>query len=95
MEYWKSSDPNSLKRLGDRLMAESLPHNPGSQPREVTANQAFEAFKSLDVEPESLAETLGVTLELLGAWLDDRVRAPESLPLVLNRLAELTPTSKD
>lgn len=93
-KFWNEHDPKSLKSLGDRLLAESLPHNPASRPREVTAQEAFEAFQGLGMEPEQLAETLGVTVELLGAWLEDRVKAPESLPFLLGRLTETNTAQK-
>lgn len=89
IEFWKSADPRELKRLGDRLLAESLPHYEPSRPRELISREAAKAREDLGWSLEQLSEVLGVTPELLSAWEEDRVKSPECLPLVLKRLAKV------
>ena len=87
-EFWSNNDPRELKMLGDRLLAESLPHVESSTPREEVRQRAAESRQKLGWSLEKLSETLGVTTEVLAAWEEDRVKPPECLPLVLSRLGE-------
>lgn len=89
LEFWQTADPRSLKRVGDRLLAESLPHNQAARPREAVSQDVAAARASLGWSFEQVSESLGVTTEMLQAWENDRVRPPECLPLVLNRLQSL------
>lgn len=88
-EYWSSQDPRQLKDLGDRLLAESLPHNESSSPREEIAKSLAQVRTQSGLTVEELSEVLGVTEDVYLAWEEDRVKAPESLPLVVKRLHEL------
>lgn len=90
VEFWQSSDPRELKSLGDRLLAESLPHVSPSRSREEVAVEIHKVRQHLGWSPLQVSRTLGVTEELFVAWEEDRVRAPECLPHVLKRLAELS-----
>lgn len=93
-EFWEKSDPRKLKRVGDRLLAESLPQVESSRPREDISQEAVDARSSLGWSLEQLSESLGVTVELLGAWEEDRVKPPECLPLVVTRLNSLEEASQ-
>lgn len=89
VEFWKELDPRQLRSLGDRLLAESLPHVESSRAREDIADDSYDAREKLGWSHEQVAEALGVTAELVWAWEEDRVKAPECLPLVLSRLVAL------
>ena len=89
-EFWESSDPRELKRVGDRLLAESLPIIESTRPREEISEEAFQAREELGWSLKQVSESLGITEELLEAWEDDRVKAPECLPLVVRRLKVLS-----
>lgn len=90
IEFWQSADPRELKRLGDRLLAESLPHYCSSRPRELISQDVAKARESLGWSLEQISEILGVTPDLLSAWEEDRVKPPECLPLILERLAKVS-----
>lgn len=90
LEYWQGIDPRKLKRLGDRLLAESLPHVEVTRSREEISQDVVVAAKQLGWSLEEVAETVGITPDLLEAFADDRVKAPECLPMVLERLHVLT-----
>ena len=85
-EFWQNTDPRELKRLGDRLLAESLPHVESSVPREQVSQRAAQSREKLGWSLEQLSETLGVTTQVLAAWEEDRVKPPECLPMVLDKL---------
>lgn len=87
-EFWQNTDPREMKMLGDRLLAESLPHVESSVAREDVSRRAALGREKLGWSVEQMAETLGVTPQVLQAWEEDRVKPPESLPLVLDRLGE-------
>ncbi|MFA5507885.1 MAG: helix-turn-helix transcriptional regulator [Vulcanimicrobiota bacterium] len=91
VEFWKTNDPRDLKMLGDRLLAESLPHVESSTPREEVSKRAAESRQQLGWSLDKISETLGVNSEILIAWEEDRVKPPESLPLVLSRLGTAQP----
>lgn len=88
VDFWKSNDPRELKMLGDRLLAESLPHVSSHVPREEVSENSASQREKLGWTLEKCAETLGVTTELLAAWEEDRVKPPECLPLVLEKLSQ-------
>lgn len=70
-------------------MAESLPHVELSRSREELANDSYLARERLGWSRQQVSEVLGVTTEVLSAWEEDRVKAPECLPFVLERIREL------
>lgn len=88
LEFWQKTDPRTLKRLADRLLAESLPQVEAARPREELSQEVAEQRAELGWSVEELSECLGVTTELYLAWEDDRVKPPESLPLIIRRLRE-------
>jgi DNA-binding transcriptional regulator YiaG len=90
-EFWQANDPRELKSLGDRLLAESLPHVESNLPREQISLEVARQRQDLNLELDQLSELLGVTADLLEAWEEDRVKPPESLPFVLQRLGETSP----
>jgi hypothetical protein len=94
-EFWKSNDPRSLRSVGDRLLAESLPHVESSRPREEISLDVVRGVESLGWNLSELSESLGVTEEMLIAWGEDRVKPPECLPFVLSRLRELSLASSE
>lgn len=93
-EFWSQADPRELRRLGDRLLAESLPLRDGPNHRERLADESLEARESGGWTVTGAAKILGVTESLLEAWEDDQVKAPDSLPLVLRRLSALGVTAE-
>lgn len=88
-EFWKDLDPRQMRSIGDRLLAESLPHVELSRAREEIADDSYEAREKLGWTHQQVGEALGVTAELVWAWEEDRVKAPECLPLVLQRILQL------
>lgn len=89
-EFWSNQDPRELRRLGDRLLAESLPREePASAPREVLSLAAEQRRESGGWSVATVAKLLGVTESLVEAWEEDQVRTPDSLPLILERLSAL------
>lgn len=88
-DFWLQNDPREMRRLGDRLLAESLPSYESDATREEICQKISEAMQSLGWDLERAAEAIGTTPEVLASWEEDRVRAPESLPYILLRLAEL------
>lgn len=88
-EFWSQTDPRQLRRLGDRLLAESLPLRDGPNHRERLAQESVAARQQGGWSRPAVAQLLGVTESMLQAWEEDQVKAPDSLPLVLRRLAEL------
>jgi DNA-binding transcriptional regulator YiaG len=93
-DFWTQNDPRELRRLGDRLLAESLPHEEGEEaaPRELLSQQAAEKRASGGWSRADVAKLLGVTESMLEAWETDRVKTPGSLPLLLERMSALKVT---
>jgi ribosome-binding protein aMBF1 (putative translation factor) len=87
-EFWQKTDPRDLRMVGDRLLAESLPHVESSVPREEVSRKAAQSREKLGWSLEQVSETLGITTQVLEAWEEDRVKPPECLPLVLDKLGE-------
>lgn len=85
-EFWETSDPRELRRLGDRLMAESLPLFQAPKPREEMGQEFADARHAGGWSEEEIAEILGVTAEMVAAWESDLVKTPESGALALRRL---------
>ncbi len=88
-EFWSQNDPRELRRLGDRLLAESLPRENASSPREVLSLASAQRREAGGWSRAAVAKVLGVTEDLVEAWETDKVRAPDSLPLVLERMSVL------
>lgn len=88
-EFWATSDPRFLRRLGDRLLAECLPVAPVNEPRSTLASRISLKRKELQWTSTGLAKVLGVSPSILEAWESDRVRPPDSLPFILERLTVL------
>lgn len=88
-EFWSQVDPRELRRLGDRLLAESLPRRDGPNHRERLADESLAAREAGGWGRVQVAKLLGVTESMIEAWEDDQVKSPDSLPLVLKRLAAL------
>lgn len=80
-EFWQKNQPQSLKRLGDRLLAESIPRIEPRGPEfygvDLTARRV-----SLGLTLNQAAQILGVTPAILAAWESGEVRPPASLPLI-------------
>ncbi len=89
VEFWSQADPRELRRLGDRLLAESLPLRDGPNHRERLADESLAAREAGGWSRAQVAKLLGVTESMIEAWEDDQVKSPDSLPLVLKRLAAL------
>lgn len=81
-EFWKAHRPENLKKLGDRLLAESLPRfEPRSQefyPGDLAALRQARGWSLND-----LAARLTVNSCILAAWESGAVRPPASLGLLL------------
>lgn len=88
-EFWSKNDPRELRRLGDRLLAESLPREATSRPREELSQACLRGREEAGWSRGAVAKLLGVTESVLEAWENDRVKAPDSLPLILERLVAL------
>ncbi|MGE0494942.1 MAG: hypothetical protein AB7S38_37390 [Vulcanimicrobiota bacterium] len=85
-EFWQQNDPESLRRVGDRLLAESLP---GREPRQglaVEPGWLTQTRETRGVELAAMADRLGVTPHLLASWEQGAVRPPESLGLIYKKL---------
>lgn len=80
-EFWQQHKPHQLKRLGDRLLAESLPR---LQPRspEFYVPDLAERRLAANLTQAQAALELGVTTPVLAAWESGEVRPPASLPLI-------------
>lgn len=88
-DFWAQADPRELRRLGDRLLAESLPRDDESEPRELLAERSARRREAGGWSRDQVANVLGVTESMVEAWETDRVKPPDSLPLVLERMAAL------
>lgn len=85
-EFWSHQDPFDLKRLGDRLLAESLPTREPRQGLEPEPGSLESLRREAGLTLGQLAEKLGVNPELLAAWERGRIRPPESLGLIYQKL---------
>lgn len=88
-EFWSQNDPRELRRLGDRLLAESLPREEHSCAREALSLAVGQRRESGGWSVATVAKVLGVTESLVQAWESDKVKTPDSLPLILERMASL------
>lgn len=87
-EFWSGNTPQNLKLVGDRLMAESLPERPLRESVQFSGQQLAELREQLSLSLEEVAETLGVTVEILKAWESESLRPPESLGLIYRNWLE-------
>lgn len=80
-EFWQQNRPEHLKRLGDRLLAESLPKIP---PRESSFYPQDLARQRLarNLSLQDMSRFLGVNPAVLAAWESGSVRPPASLSLI-------------
>jgi ribosome-binding protein aMBF1 (putative translation factor) len=88
-EFWSQNDPRELRRLGDRLLAESLPRDDDPNHRSILSQHFRERQVVGGWSRQKLAELLGVTDSMLEAWERDQIKTPDSLPLILDRLITL------
>lgn len=80
-EFWRTHQPQQLKRLGDRLLAESLPKLEARPPEFYVADLAARR-QATNLTLAQAAIQLGVTPTILAAWESGEVRPPASLPLI-------------
>jgi DNA-binding transcriptional regulator YiaG len=79
--FWQEHRVAQLKRLGDRLLAESLPRY---EPRDSAfyPNDLAARRQGLNLSLSEAAVKLGVNPVLLAAWESGEVRPPASLGLI-------------
>jgi DNA-binding XRE family transcriptional regulator len=84
-DFWKVQRPENFKRLGDRLLAESLPRFP---PREASfyLSDLGQLRTAANLSLEQLSQRLGVSSSILKAWEEGEVRPPASLSLIYQAL---------
>lgn len=89
-DFWSNNDPRELRRLGDRLLAECLPreHKSGES-REALSLAASQARTAAGWSRASVAKVLGVSEAIVESWETDQVQPPDSLLLILKRMAAL------
>ncbi len=84
-DFWSSHQPDQLKRLGDRLLAESLPRIAPRPPEFYAAS--LESLRQQSNQTQAqMALRLGITPAILAAWESGQVRPPASLSLIYERL---------
>lgn len=84
-DFWSNHQPDQLKRLGDRLLAESLPRvAPRSADFYPTNLESLR--QQANLSQAQMALRLGITPAILAAWEGGQVRPPASLPLIYERL---------
>lgn len=81
-EFWEGNDPEELKLVGDRLMAESLPERTPRTDLQTSGIQLLELRRNLGWKRGDAAQKLGVTEEMIKAWEREKMRPPESLMLI-------------
>lgn len=89
IDFWQKTDPKKLRRLGDRLMAESLPMYESTRPREEVGQEFAQVRQSSGWSAKEAGELLGVTENMILAWETDTVKTPECGVRALRRLVEL------
>ncbi|MBI3928277.1 MAG: helix-turn-helix domain-containing protein [Armatimonadetes bacterium] len=88
-EFWKQNRPSELKYCSDRLLAESLPlYGERKAAFVLQPSQLLALREEAGLDREKVAAELGVTVELLTSWEEDRIRPPASLSLIYPRLRE-------
>lgn len=85
-QFWFDHHPDQLKRLGDRLLAESLPRFE-PRPEEFYPGDLSQLRLKTRYTQTQLAELLGVTPTVLAAWEEREVRPPASLALIYEKLS--------
>lgn len=80
-QFWSQNRPEELKRLGDRLLAESLPR---FEPRveDFYPKDLAERRQSAGLTVSQAAEKLKVSQVVLASWEAGEVRPPASLALI-------------
>lgn len=89
VKFWAQTDPRTLRRLGDRLLAESLPDHKSHEAREQLSANIHAKRMAAGFSLPALAKQLGVSESLLSAWEEDRVKAPDSVLLIIDRIRAL------
>lgn len=80
-KFWKSHRPKDLKRLGDRLLAESLPRfAPRSE--DFYPGDLAQRRQALNLSLTDMAQQLNINPSILASWESGEVRPPASLPLI-------------
>lgn len=85
-EFWQENEPESLRRVGDRLLAESLPSREPRAELEVEPGWLTKTREGRGIELSAMADRLGVTPHMLASWEQGAVRPPESLGLIYKKL---------
>ena len=87
-DLFANHKPTKLKALADKLLAESLPHNNAESDREKMVSELEPFAERAESHLEDWSKQLGVTEDLLAAWLVGDVQPPESLLFALRALEE-------
>lgn len=84
--FWGKTRPEDLKRLGDRLLAESLPRVE-SRVCDFYSDNLAELRQSAGLTVGQAAEKLSVTPVIVMSWESGEVRPPASLSLIYGQAA--------
>ncbi len=84
-DFWEQHEPESLKLVGDRLMAESLPTREPRTDLQATGIKLLELRRNLGWKRGEVALKLGVTEEVIKSWEREKMRPPESLMLIYEK----------
>ena len=79
--FWETHKVNQLKRLGDRLLAESLPRFEARDSKFYPTDLSTRR-QGLNLSLSDTALRLGVNPVVLAAWESGEVRPPASLGLI-------------
>jgi hypothetical protein len=80
-DFWRHNNPGALKRLGDRLLAESLPRVE-TRVCDFYAKDLAALRQSAGFTVGQAAELLDVTPVIVMCWESGEVRPPASLSLI-------------
>lgn len=80
-DFWSRHRPEQLKRLGDRLLAESLPRVE-TRVCDFYAKDLAALRQSAGLTVAQAAEQLSVTPVIVMSWESGEVRPPASLSLI-------------
>jgi DNA-binding transcriptional regulator YiaG len=83
-QFWRDHSPEQLKRLSDRLLAESLPRF-APRPESFYAADLVQQRVARNLSLQDMATRLGVNPAILTAWESGAVRPPASLALIYAR----------
>lgn len=85
-QFWETHKPQDFKALGDRLLAECLPRFAAREESFYPADLA-ERRRAIPMNPQQMAELLGVNLSLVRCWEERTLRPPASLSLIYKALS--------